>query len=153
MLDLQPFLNVSLVPPNLLSGQVLSPNCQVFNVQPFNFGISDDSTVPLNCSLVDSENIFQPTTPFSQFNGVQANGEWSLILNSAEGGSIYTFTIDYCITVADTSTCSYAYDIARSNLNIPRYRYDSSTGTAYYTKIIRNNRGEQLYVTISRQAI
>ncbi len=140
-----PFILVSLQPPLSPPGMVEVPSCEV-PILSFNLGFSDSATTPLNCSETNSGIIFQPTNPFSQFTGVQAQGEWNLIMYTTNGGDLESFIINYCLA----SACAYSSDIARSNSNIPGYRYDSSNGIAYYTRIFRNSQGEQLYATISR---
>ncbi len=152
----QNFFSLYLIPPNSVSAPVLEPPCQIQQNENFNLGFSDASEVPFDCTNVDSGVNFQPTTPLSQFNGLEAKGDWILYVQTiANDGRLNTFTINYCLTnqTVTSSDCIYSSDISRSNLNIPGYRYDSSSGTAYYTKIIRNNADEELYLTISRQAI
>ena len=149
-----PFFIISLQPPNLTPSLVLNGNCDVSSQQFYNLGFSDSSTVDFNCANVDSGLIFQPTNPFSQFIGVEANGEWNLILDAQSGvGSLTSFTIEYCIAgtgATSASACSLSSDITRSDLNIPGYRSDSGNGNAYYTTVFRNAQGQELYATISR---
>ncbi len=117
-------------------------------MQNFDLGFSDDAATPLDCSKVNLGLIFQPTVPFSQFEGVEASGECNMELDPTDSGNLDTYSINYCIGVSGAkSFCSFSSDIARSNLNIPGYRHEG--GVAYYTKILRNSGGEEVYVTIS----
>ncbi len=152
--DTSQFFNVSLQPPTGSPGPVLQTSCTI-DIGPFSIGFSDESTIPFDCTNFDSGVIFAPTTPLAQFDGVEANGEWNLILDAADIGTLEFFTIDYCVANdsnnnAVLSSCSLSSDIARSNLNIPGYRYDSAAGMAYLTILLRNVQGEEVYATISR---
>ena len=152
MLDID-FFTISLQPPGLIPAQILVPACQVPDTQNFNFGLSDTSTTAFSCDAVDSATVLLPTSPLSQFNGLEANGEWKLIISGADIGFFTGFTFNYCVTgsaASSTPTCSVSSDIARANINVPGYRYDATDGNVYYTTILRSAQGQELYATISR---
>jgi hypothetical protein len=93
---------------------------------------------------------FQPTTPFTQFTGVEAFGVWKLGFHPADDyGFLRSFSVNYCIS-SGASSCSFSSDIARANLNVPGYRYDAASGTIYYTSVLHDTQGQLLYATISR---
>ncbi len=143
MLD-DAYLNIYMQPPGGSASAALESTCTLAD-GVYQFGLADSSSIPFNCTNLNSSITFQPTTPFSQFNGLEAGGEWYLIINGTEFGSLQGFTIDYCI-----AACSLSSDFARANLNVPGYRYDSADAMVYYTSILRNGQDEEMYVTISR---
>ncbi len=137
-------LQISFQAPNGFTSQVLDASCS-FSSRNYQFGLADSSDIPFDCTTIGGQLTYSPTSPFSQFKGVEANGQWELILFSDDNASsLQTFRIDYCLATQPY----YSSDIARSNLNFPGYRFDS--GVAYFTSIDRNSQGEKLYVTISR---
>ncbi len=138
----------SLQHPELAIGEIFSATCSISSVS-FTFGLSDLATDAFSCGGIESGSIFLPTDPFSQFKGVEAAGGWKMHVDILREDSSYLnkFTIDYCIT-PNSSGSDFSSNIARSNWNIPGYRYDG--GVAYYSSVIRSNQGEELYTTISR---
>ncbi|HET8858992.1 reprolysin-like metallopeptidase [Marivirga sp.] len=120
--------------------------------QNFNLALSDDglSSSSIACPATDGQT-YQPQTPFSTFNGEDAQGEWKLIIEdrvTADGGQLDSWGLDFCLadvvgpeiiapsnilasedrigTIAlnwtDNSTSETGFVIERSDVDNPNFR-------------------------------
>lgn len=152
--DFPPIPKATLFPPNGQSVEIYGETCLVRS--EFDFTLSDASTEPFDCTTADSGILYQPTNSFAPFLGTEALGDWILQLNIEAMTYLQSIALSYCTEqprIGSGSSCTYSRDIARSNINVPGYRYDSDSGIAYYTTVIRNIDGQELYATISRSII
>lgn len=154
ILAVDQFINMTLISPSGLSVPILESTCTVAPDTNFNFGLVDTSPIPFSCSDINAtlSLAFTPTNLFNTFAGQEVYGNWTL--NAVAGDVAYFLTLffNYCYEDPNfvPQPCSYTSDMSRSNLNIPGYRYDAGTGMAYFTTLIRNCQGQEMYATISR---
>jgi hypothetical protein len=81
--------------------RLFNPQC-FFIGGSFNFGVNDDSQVPVTCPPDKGDN-YKSVEPLSGFTGDPLNGTWSLVIEdlvSGSGGKITGWTLEYCADVA-----------------------------------------------------
>lgn len=148
------FLNLTLKSPSGLSVPILQSSCIISDYTAFDFGLVDTSPIPFSCSDINAtiSLAFTPTNLFSNFVGQEINGNWTLMAESTADTTVSDLIFNYCYADpnAVTQACPYTSDMSRANLNIPGYRYDAASGMAYFTSLIRNGQGQEMYATISR---
>ncbi len=109
----------------------------------FSIGFADGSTTYFNCASPNSGTVLAPDEPLSTFDGVNTEGNWTLI---RQGGNAQfdIANLNFCFQPASIMICSR--DVMKALTNIPGFRIDS--GMAYYTEDIFDQFGNFKQITI-----
>jgi hypothetical protein len=114
---------------------------------PLSLGFADGGTGSIDCDNQNAGTIVAPVDSLAQLNGLSSAGDWTLFAYNGNNLLIDTLTLTNSQTAFPIS-CSR--DVMKALTNIPGYRYDSATQTAYYTEDVFDSNGNFKQVTISR---
>jgi len=98
-------LTMTLIAPDgLTSVELFSGLCS--NDDDFNIGFDDDaatSVTSASCNPLGGGGVFIPTNPLSTFDGVSANGNWTLRIDDGanqDGGQLNSWSLKICLEAA-----------------------------------------------------
>ncbi len=114
---------------------------------PFSLGFADGGAANFDCSNQNSGSYIAPDIPLSTFVGQNSSGTWSMNAGNSVGLVLNSITLTFS---RPSWQINCSRDVMKALTNIPGFRYDSVTQTAFYSEEFFDSEGNMKMVTISR---